>query len=224
MTESTPELRSRRLRRWYPALLVLVGVLVSVAVYARLPETMAVHWNAQGNPDGWMPRPFGAFFAPALMLVLWGVLRGVRHLDPRQESYARFDGAYETIVAAVLVLVLATHDITIAAALGYRVPIGRLLPTLVGALFVVVGNVMPRLRPNWWFGVRTPWTLSNDRVWARTHRLAGFSMAAAGVVTIVAALALPPAMGIPVMLAAVVAAVFAPAVYSYLSWRREQTG
>jgi uncharacterized membrane protein len=241
VTESTPELRSRRLRRWYPALLVLVGVLVSVAVYARLPETMAVHWNAQGNPDGWMPRPFGAFFAPALMLVLWGVLRGVRHLDPRQESYARFDGAYETIVAAeesyarfdgayetivaaVLVLVLATHDITIAAALGYRVPIGRLLPTLVGALFVVVGNVMPRLRPNWWFGVRTPWTLSNDRVWARTHRLAGFSMAAAGVVTIVAALALPPAMGIPVMLAAVVAAVFAPAVYSYLSWRREQTG
>lgn len=224
MTESTPELRSRRLRRWYPALLVLVGVLVSVAVYARLPETMAVHWNAQGNPDGWMPRPFGAFFAPALMLVLWGVLRGVRHLDPRQESYARFDGAYETIVAAVLVLVLATHDITIAAALGYRVPIGRLVPSLVGALFVVVGNVMPRLRPNWWFGVRTPWTLSNDRVWARTHRLAGFSMAAAGVVTIVAALALPPAMGIPVMLAAVVAAVFAPAVYSYLSWRREQTG
>ena len=224
MTESTPELRSRRLRRWYPALLVLVGVLVSVAVYARLPETMAVHWNAQGNPDGWMPRPFGAFFAPALMLVLWGVLRGVRHLDPRQESYARFDGAYETIVAAVLVLVLATHGITIAAALGYRVPIGRLVPSLVGALFVVVGNVMPRLRPNWWFGVRTPWTLSNDRVWARTHRLAGFSMAAAGVVTIVAALALPPAMGIPVMLAAVVAAVFAPAVYSYLSWRREQTG
>ena len=224
MTESTPELRSSRLRRCYPALLVLLGVLVSVAVYARLPETMAVHWNAQGNPDGWMPRPFGAFFAPALMLVLWGVLRGVRHLDPRQESYARFDGAYETIVAAVLVLVLATHDITIAAALGYRVPIGRLLPTLVGALFVVVGNVMPRLRPNWWFGVRTPWTLSNDRVWARTHRLAGFSMAAAGIVMIVAALALPPAMGIPVILAAVVAAVFAPAVYSYLSWRREQTG
>ena len=224
MTESIPGSRPTGFRRWYPALLVLLGVLLSVAVYARLPETMAVHWNARGEADGWMPRPLGAFFAPALMLVLWGVLRGVRHLDPRQESYARFDDAYETIVAAVLVLVLATHVITISAALGYRVPIGRLVPSLVGALFVVVGNVMPRLRPNWWFGVRTPWTLSNDRVWARTHRLAGFSMAGAGIVMIFAALALPPTMGIPVMLAAVVAAVFAPVVYSYLAWRREQKG
>lgn len=216
--------RPSRFRRWYPALLVLLGVLLSVAVYPRLPQTMATHWNAQGNPDGWMPRPFGAFFAPGLMLVLWGVLRGVRRVDPRQESYARFDDAYETIVAAVLVLVLGTHVVIIASALGYRVPIGRVVPALVGALFVVIGNVMPRLRPNWWFGVRTPWTLSNDRVWARTHRLAGFSMAGAGLVMIGAALLLPPAVGLPVMIAAVVAAVIAPAVYSYLSWRREQKG
>ena len=220
MTDARPS----RFRRWYPALLVLLGVLLSAAVYTRLPETMAVHWNVRGKADGWMPRPAAAFFAPALMLALWAVLRGVRHLDPRQESYARFDDAYETIVAAVLVLVLATHGITIAAALGYRVPIGKLVPALVGALFVVVGNVMPRLRPNWWFGVRTPWTLSNDRVWTRTHRLAGFSMAAAGIVLILAALALPPTMGLPVMLAAVVAAVIAPTLYSYLSWRREQKG
>jgi uncharacterized membrane protein len=218
------DVRPTRFRQWYPALLVLLGVLLSAAVYTRLPETMAVHWNARGNPDGWMPRPFGAFFAPALMLALWAVLRGVRRVDPRQESYARFDTAYETIVASVLVLVLATHVITIAAALGYRVPIARLVPSLVGALFVVVGNVMPRLRPNWWFGVRTPWTLSNDRVWMRTHRLAGFSMAAAGIVMILAALALPTTLGLPLMLAALVAAVIAPAVYSYLAWRREQKG
>ena len=220
--DSLPESRATPFRRWYPALLVLLGVLLSVAVYGRLPERMATHWNVRGEPDGWMSRPFGAFFAPGLMLVLWGVLRGVRHLDPRQASYARFDDAYETIVAAVLVLVLGTHGVTIASNLGYAVPIGRVVPALVGALFVVIGNVMPRLRPNWWFGVRTPWTLSSDRVWARTHRLAGFSMAGAGLAMIGAALLLPPAVGLPVMIAALVAAVIAPAVYSYLSWRREQ--
>jgi hypothetical protein len=101
-------------------------------------------------------------------------------------------------------------------------PVARLVPALVGALFVVIGNVMPRMRPNWWFGVRTPWTLSNDRVWARTHRLAGFSMAAAGLVMIAAALALPSRLGGPVMLAAAAAALVGPAVYSYLTWKREQ--
>ena len=103
-------------------------------------------------------------------------------------------------------------------------PVARLVPALVGALFVVIGNVMPRMRPNWWFGVRTPWTLSNDRVWARTHRLAGFSMTAAGVVMIAAALALPARFADPVMLAAAVAATIGPAVYSYLTWKREQRG
>ena len=172
--------------------------------------------------DGWMPRRFAAFLGPAFLVAIWQVLALARRIDPRQESYARFDDAYETIVAAVLVLLLATHCITIGVALGYPVPVGRLVPSLVGTLVVVVGNVMPRLRANWWFGLRTPWTLSSDRVWARTHRLAGFCMTGAGIVTILAALTLPPTMGIPVLLGATVAAVLAPAVYSYLAWRREQ--
>ena len=218
MTDPRPGL----LRRWYPLLLALLGTLLSLAVYARLPEPMAVHWNAQGRPDGWMPRRFAAFLGPVLLLVIWQVLRLARRIDPQQENYSRFDDAYETIVAAVLVLLLATHVVTVGVALGYPVPVGRVVPVLVGALFVVTGNVMPRLRANWWFGVRTPWTLSNDRVWARTHRLAGFCMTGAGIVIIIAALALPPRFGIPVLLAATVGAVFAPAVYSYLAWRREQ--
>ena len=211
------------LRRWYPLGLALLGVLLSLAVYSRLPDPMAVHWNAQGRADGWMPRRFAAFFGPVFLLVIWQVLTLARRIDPRRESYARFDDAYETIVAAVLVLLLATHGITIGVALGYAVPVGRLVPSLVGALFVVVGNVMPRLRANWWFGVRTPWTLSSDRVWARTHRLAGFCMTGAGIVMILAALALPPTMGIPVLFGVTIAALLAPAVYSYLAWRREQT-
>lgn len=211
-----------RLRRWYPVLLALLGALLSIAVYARLPASMAVHWNVEGRPDGWMPRPVGAFFGPAFLLLIWQVLRLARRTDPRQENYDRFDDAYETIVAAVLLLLLATHAITIAVALGARVPVGRVVPALVGGLFVVTGNVMPRLRSNWWFGVRTPWTLSNERVWARTHRLAGYCMTGAGIAMIVAALTLSPAIGLAVVLGAAVASVLAPALYSYLTWRREQ--
>jgi len=209
-------------RRWYPVGLALFGVAASLAVYARLPESIAMHWDLDGNPNGWMPRAAGAFFCPFFLLALAGLMRVLPRLDPREANYAGFRGAYEAIVAAALLLLLATHGIVLAVALGYHVAVERLVPALVGALFVVIGNAMPRMLPNWWFGIRTPWTLSDDRVWTRTHRLAGFSMTAAGLVMIGAALALPSHLGGPVMLAAAVAAFIAPAVYSYLTWKREQ--
>jgi uncharacterized membrane protein len=213
---------SSTLRKWYPILLAVIGVLMSLAVYSRLPDTIAVHWDLDGNPNGWLPRAIGAFFAPVFLLVLWGLMRLAPRLDPREENYRRFGEAYETMIASVLLLVLATHAIMLAIALGHHVPVGRLVPALVGALFVVIGNVMPRLRANWWIGVRTPWTLSSDRVWARTHRLAGYSMTIGGLVMIVSGLVLPATLGAPVVVGAAVASVFAPAVYSYLTWRREQ--
>jgi uncharacterized membrane protein len=197
---------------------------MSVAVYPRLPETIAVHWDLDGNPNGWMPRPIGAFFAPVFLLALWGLLRLAPRIDPREDNYRRFGDAYDTIVASALLLVLVTHAIMLAIALGYRVPVGRIVPALVGALFVVIGNVMPRMRSNWAVGIRTPWTLSSDRVWTRTHRLAGFSMTGAGIVMLVASLAFPAALRAPVVIGAAVAAVIAPAVYSYLTWRREEKG
>ena len=212
------------LRKWYPILLAAIGVLMSLAVYAQLPENVAVHWDLAGNPNGWMPRPVGAFFSPVFLLALAGLLRVVPRIDPRQENYQRFGSAYETITASALLLVLATHAIILAIATGHRVPVGRIVPALVGALFVVIGNVMPRTRSNWWFGIRTPSTLSSDRVWARTHRLAGFSMLAAGIVMILAALFLPSTLAAPIVLGAVAASLIAPALYSYLTWRRESKG
>ena len=210
-----------RAKQWYPVVLALVAVAMSAAVYRRLPDTMAVHWDLDGNPNGWMPRAIGAAFGPVFLIVLWALLRTVPRIDPRAENYARFSEAYEVIVASVLVLILVTHGIVLAVALGRHVSVARVVPALVGALFVVIGNMMPLVRPNWWFGIRTPWTLSNDRVWARTHRLAGYCMTAGGLVMIVAALVLPAPLGVPVLLAVAVAATIGPALYSYLTWKRE---
>jgi len=210
-----------RVKQWYPVVLILVAVGMSAAVYPQLPDTMAVHWDLAGNPNGWMPRAVGAAFGPVFLVVLWALLRAVPRIDPRAENYARFSEAYEVIVASVLVLILVLHGVVLAVALGHHVSVARIVPALVGALFVVIGNMMPLVRPNWWFGIRTPWTLSNDRVWARTHRLAGYCMTAGGLAMIVAALALPAPLGVPVLLAVAVAATIGPALYSYLTWKRE---
>ena len=210
------------MKQWYPVVLALIAVAMSAAVYPRLPDMMAVHWDISGNPNGWMPRPVGAAFGPVFIIMLAGLLRFVPRIDPRAANYARFGEAYEVIVGAVLVMMLAVHGIVLALALGYHLSVGRIVPALVGALFVVIGNMMPLVRPNWWLGFRTPWTLSNDRVWARTHRLGGYCMTAGGIVMILAALALPPSLGVPVLIAVAVASTVGPLVYSYLTWKREE--
>jgi len=208
------------IKRSYPLLLALLSALSSASVYSRLPDPMAVHWDLAGNPNGWMPRAVGAFFMPVFMLVLWQFMRLAPRIDPRAPKGPSLPAAYETIIASTLLLLVACHGIILALALGVPVPIGRVVPALVGALFVALGIAMPRLQPNWWYGIRTPWTLSDDHVWSRTHRLAGYSMALAGCVMIVAALVLPASLGIPVVIGAIAAAVIGPVVHSYLAWRR----
>ena len=208
-------------KRWYPLALALAACATSLAVFHRLPDPIAVHWDLAGTPNGWMPRAVGAFISPVLLIVTWGVLRGAPLIDPRRENYKRFDGAYDTVVAASLVLLFLMHLVLLATGLGYAVPIVRIAPALMGALFVVVGNVMPRARSNFMFGIRTPWTLSNDRVWARTHRLAGYTMTVAGLAMILSAFLASPAILGAIIVTAIVAAVVAPAVYSYLTFRRE---
>jgi uncharacterized membrane protein len=81
--------------------------------------------------------------------------------------------------------------------------------------------VLPRARPNWFFGIRTPWTLTNDRVWTRTHRVGGYAMTAAGLLVVLAAIAFPPPWAFFTFMGLVVPAAVGPIVYSYLTWRKE---
>jgi uncharacterized membrane protein len=210
-----------KLNRWYPVLLVLIAAAISLSVLPRLPERMPVHWDFQGNANGWMPRALGAFFAPVLIVVMWGILSALPSIDPRRENYSKFKSTYDTTVAAVLSLLFATHLIVLAIALGYQLPVRRIISVLVGLSFLVVGNVLPRARSNFMFGIRTPWTLSSERVWASTHRLAGYTMTAAGLGMIIAGLVLPVGISPEAMLVVVAGAILGPAAYSYFIWRRE---
>ena len=88
-------------------------------------------------------------------------------------------------------------------------------------LLIVMGNVLPRARPNWMFGIRTPWTLSNDRVWERTHRVGGYLMLGAGVVILAAAVVAPGPVSVFLFLGAVTVSVAGSILYSYLAWRQE---
>jgi uncharacterized membrane protein len=203
---------------------VLIGLalIFTAVVYGRLPERMPVHWSWQGEVDRWGGRLEGALLLPGLALVIWLLLRFLPRIDPRRANYERFQGTYDLLINLLVTAIVACHVLLLGKALGWPLPVARLLPALLGVLLIAIGNMLPRARPNWWFGIRTPWTLSSDRVWARTHRVGGYLLVGAGVVWLVSAL-LPARYNLQIGLAALSAAVLISAVYSYVAWRKERS-
>ena len=127
---------------------------------------------------------------------------------------------YGLIHTAVVLTVLALiHVAVIGAALGAPVSIHRLVPIALGVMLIAIGNQLPRARPNWWFGIRTPWTLSNDRVWERTHRVGGYLMTAAGAAIMVGAFV--TSLAGPLVIVCIAGSALGSVIYSYVAWRQE---
>lgn len=209
-------------RPWFGWLVVGLLWAGTAAVFPRLPEAIPSHWNLAGEVDGWSPRMPGAFLLPLVALAVSVGLPLLRRIDPRRENLERF-GEFWLLRNLTVLLLALIHAFSLASALGAAVDVTAAAVAGLGLFFVGMGNYLPRLRSNWWMGVRTPWTLSSDRVWQRTHRFAGRLMVGGGVALILAALlpsatrgwAVPPLVG---------SLALAPVVYSYLAWRRERGG
>lgn len=211
------------MRKWIPLLIVAVAVIASAIVYPRLPEMIPTHWRGMDpQPDGWSSRAFGAWITPVILLGMWALLRILPAIDPRGSNYAKFGDAFEGIIIWIMVFMLGMHIIVLRAGLGYPVAMQRAVPIGVGALFIAIGNLLPRARPNWFVGIRTPWTLSSDRVWEKTHRFGGRLFVAGGIVIVIGALA--TAQWAHTILVTVVLLITAAVLtYSYLDWKREQS-
>lgn len=210
------------MRKWYPILVVAAAVVASAVAYARLPERVPVHWNAAGEVDRYGSRLEGVLIMPVVMVGLALLIPALPRIDPRGANYEKFKPTYHLVMNTILTFMLGVHLTVLAATLGVPVDVGRVVPIGVGALLVVLGNVLPRTRPNWMFGIRTPWTLSSDRVWERTHRVGGYLMLAAGLLVALTGLLSPGARSMLVVVVAVVAAALGSVAYSYVAWRQER--
>jgi len=210
------------MRRWIPLLIVIAAFAASAIVYPRLPEMVPTHWNGMdAQPNGWSRRVVGAWLTPVLLLGIWALVRVLPAIDPRGANYAKFGGAFEAIIDSVMLFLLGMHIVLLRAALGYPVQMERIVPLGVGLLLIVIGNLLPRARPNWFVGIRTPWTLSSDRVWEKTHRFGGRLFVVAGFLIAIAALFWVQWVHV-VLITTIVLATAAVLIYSYLEWRREQ--
>ncbi|HYT62818.1 MAG TPA: SdpI family protein [Gemmatimonadales bacterium] len=208
--------------RWFGLVIAAVAVAVSIWAYPRLPPTVAMHWDLRGAPDGFSSRLLAVSIVPVVLLVMTGLYNVLPKLDPRGENYAKFLSTYWLIGNAVIVFVLVAHAMIIASGLGYSVRIDRLMPLGFGLLFIFLGNYITRVEPNWFVGIRTPWTLSSDTVWRKTHRTGGWLMVLGGFVLAVGAFILPHGAFLPLFVTTIVIVALIPIVQSYVLWKREQ--
>ena len=208
------------MRKWYPAVLVVVTFVGAIIVYPRLPDRVPTHWDIHDRVNGYGPSWMATFLMPVMLLALWGLMRFLPRIDPRRANYAKMQGVYDLVVNVMLTLIAVLHFVVLGAASGVPISIARVVPAIVGVALIVIGRLLPLAQPNWWFGIRTPWTLSNDRVWARTHRVGGYVIMTIGVLAIVASM-----LGMTIASAAV--GIVAGALglgliaYSYFAWKQE---
>lgn len=204
--------------------LIAVAVIAGVLLWDQLPEQMASHWNANDQVDGYMPKFWGVFLMPLItlgMFILFLVLPGI---DPLKANVAQFRGAFNLFIVLITVFMLYIHGLTLAWSLGYqRFQMSSAMLPFMGILFIFVGYMLKQAKRNFFIGIRTPWTLSSDSVWDKTHQLGSVLFIASGAFAIVGSffggatamwLTLIPVMGSALFLM----------VYSYVLYQRETKG
>ena len=205
-------------RKWFGLLIVAGMAVYSALVLPALPAELPIYWNLAGEPDSTMAKAPGAFLMVFVGLGVWLLFVGLPRMDPRRSHYAEFKESYWLLCNLVLLFLAAAHVLILGLGLGWDVdPVQAMLIGL-GLLFVGIGPLLPRFSPNRWAGIRTPWTLSSDTVWHRTHRVGGYICAVSGLLIVTAGF-LPHPTRLWVSALAFVAMVMIPAVYSYLVWR-----
>ena len=213
-------------------ILILAAPFAAAALlWNKLPAQMAIHWGINGRPDQYAGRTMASLFLPCLNLFFAALVAFLPRLDPR---FARYDD--ETRASLRHTFKAMRLAITLfLAALALAIIVTPLCPAIqvpavgfagAGLLFIILGNLLTKLRPNWFFGIRTPWTLESREVWTRTHRLGGKVMMGVGAVVVIFGFVLPPKLFFfYVLLPAIGLMAVIPIAYSYFIARgRKKTG
>ena len=208
--------------------LAICAVMAAFAFYAagRVPDgtELATHWNLNGEADATMPALKALLFPAGIGLLISLVFSILPSIEPLQERLEGSAPLMRTAWIGVLLMLVFVQGMIGAQALGYPVR-GDLVVLPVGALLLVIGNMLPKSRPGFFVGIRTPWTIVDEDMWIATHRLGGKLMMLAGVVLVALALIpLDPALRSLAVLPVVLCAALVPVVYSWWLWKRKKRG
>jgi uncharacterized membrane protein len=208
-------------RNEWPQWLLIAGMFVLAALaWDSAPARIPAHWNVAGAVDRYGGRFEGLLAIPLLTLGIHLLMLLLPRLDPGRANYEAFAGVYGTLRLSLVVVMTLLYGLVHLWIRGVPARIEVWVPLLVGALFVVVGNLLGKVRPNWFVGIRTPWTLSSKLSWTRTHRAARWVFLLMGLMLMACAV-VRSEWAVHSLLVIGAAGVLGLTVSSYVLWRRD---
>jgi uncharacterized membrane protein len=202
-----------------PIILIVISVLASFYFYANFPEKVPTHWNYKGEIDGWSAKGFAAFFFPGLNLGMYLLFLGLPYFDPKRDKYIQFHKPYHVFKNLLVAFMTGIYFLVGFAGLGFELAIGKIVPAAVGILFLIIGNYLGKIKSNWFMGIRTPWTLSNEEVWNKTNRLGGKLFIFAGLIMILG-IFIPATIFWIIFIISMAIIIFIPFIYSFWLFKK----
>lgn len=165
-------------------LVIFLSFAISVWAYPQMPDTIASHWNQKGEVDGYMPKFWGLFLMPIISLAMFFLFLLFPKIDPMKANVEKFRGYYDSFILSIFLFLFYIFLLSIAWNFGYRFNMVYFLVPAFSALFYWCGVLIENTKRNWFIGIKTPWTISSDNVWEKTHKLGGRLFKAASAISL----------------------------------------
>lgn len=205
-------------RDWLILTLIILGFVLGAYFYPSLPDKVPIHWNAKGEINGYGSKYFGAFGLPSINLAMYLIFLALPYIDPKRKNYVSFKSTYQFQKYLVVVFFLGMEVFTLLVSTGVVVNKPIFIQIMISLLFIFLGNVMGRVKHNYFIGIKTPWTLANEEVWRKTHRLAAPLWVIGGIINILLSLIGVNSNGIVFMIILAVISIV-PIAYSFLAYQ-----
>jgi uncharacterized membrane protein len=165
-------------------LIIFLSFAIGIYFYPMMPKFMASHWNTEGLVDGYISKFWGLFLMPLISLGLFLLFISIPQIDPLKENVKKFRKYFDFFILILTLFLFYLYLLTIFWNLGLEFNMNLVLPPALGILFFYIGILTEKTKRNWFIGIRTPWTLSNDKVWEKTHKIGGKMFKITGLIAI----------------------------------------
>lgn len=202
-------------------LIILLSFIVGFYFYPRMSDRIASHWNIKGEVDGYMPKFWGLFLMPIISVFLFLLFLLIPRIDPLKANIEKFRRYFDIFIILIILFLFYLYLLTIFWNVGKRFEMIQFLSPALGMLFYYCGVLIENAKRNWFIGIRTPWTLSNEKVWERTHIIGGKLFKITGIVALLGVLF--PGYAMFLVLFPIILVTIYTIVYSYLEYQKEMT-
>jgi uncharacterized membrane protein len=201
--------------------LIAIAVVASALLWKQLPDQMASHWDANDQVNGTLPKFWGVFMMPLITLGMLGLFVLIPNIDPLKANIAEFRETFNIFIVLIIAFMLYVHGLTIAWSLGFtNFKMSAALLPFIGVLFIGIGRMLRKAKRNFFIGIRTPWTLSSDNVWDKTHQLGSILFMVSGALAIIGGM-FGGMTAFWFMFVPLIGSTFFLIIYSYILYRDE---